>query len=136
MAEPRPLIGLAAGALAGLIAAAALAAIEAAPPPAGETAAEEDGAEPEALPAVTAPPARGDRVRYIAGAVLGGIYGLIAEYKPEARDGFAPTFGIATAALLDPLAPEDAAVEETHPAGPLAFGAVLEGIRALIAGRR
>jgi hypothetical protein len=86
-------------------------------------------------------------VHYVVGGVLGGIYGVLAEYQPEARSGFGSAYGIATAALLDEAAvpaaglgpaPEDASLA-SHAYGAashLLYGWVLEAVRSLIAGRR
>lgn len=155
---PRPLIGLMAGIAAGLVASAAMAAFQAR----ASKVIEQDGGEDPATvqaadalsEAVTGEPvpepyrkAAGTTVHYVAGAVIGGIYGLITEYRPEASAGFGSAYGIATSALLDEAAvpaldlgpaPGDTPVE-THVYGVashLVYGLVLEGVRALIAGRR
>ena len=80
---------------------------------------------------------------YITGAVIGGIYGVISEYRPEASAGFTGTYGIAAAALADPAGAlgldGDGAIAEPSPVGvasDLVFGAVLEGVRWLLGGRR
>lgn len=157
--EPRPFLGLLAGAAAGLIASAAMAAFQS---QAQKLLAEEDeagdsatvkaaDAASEALIGDPVPePYRekaGMAVHYIVGGVLGGIYGVLAEYRPEARSGFGSAYGIATAALLDEAAvpaaglapaPEDASLA-SHAYGAashLLYGWVLEGMRTLIAGRR
>ncbi|MEI9926519.1 MAG: DUF1440 domain-containing protein [Sphingomonas sp.] len=86
-------------------------------------------------------------VHYVAGAVLGGIYGVITEYRPEASAGFGSAYGMATSALLDEIAVPAAGLGpsladtpiETHAYGAashLVYGAVLEGVRWLLAGRR
>lgn len=130
-AAPRPLIGLAAGIAAGLVAAAAMSAFQAQ----AAKLLPEDDTSPD-------PPAEPGTGPYIVGAVIGGIYGVISEYRPEARDGFIGTYGIATAALADPagaLGLEDGEVAEPSPLGvasDLVFGAVLEGVRWLLGGRR
>ena len=130
-AAPRPLIGLLAGVAAGVVAAAAMAAFQAQ----ASKLLDDDGEEDE--------PA-GQSVHYITGAVMGGIYGVLTEYRPEASAGFGGTYGIVTAALLDDgaapgPAPEADAVPAETPTGVashLVFGLVLEGVRWLIAGRR
>ena len=88
----------------------------------------------------------GQAVHYLVGGVLGGIYGVLAEYKPEASAGFGSAYGIATSALLDEgavpaagLAPPPTETSlVTHMYGTashLVYGWVLESARALIAGR-
>lgn len=159
MAKPRPLLGLFAGIAAGLVASAAMAAFQA---QAEKLLPEDDSDEDPATiksadkvsEAVTGDPvpepyreASGQAVHYITGAVLGGIYGVITEYRPEASAGFGSTYGIATSALLDetlvPAADLGPGPEETplatHAYGAashLVYGLVLEGVRWLIAGRR
>ena len=127
---PRPFIGLAAGIAAGLVAAAAMSAFQARAakllPESDDTPdVPDDGAAP-----------------YIVGAVIGGIYGVISEYQPEASSGFTGTYGIAAAALADPagaLGLSDDGEVAANPVGvasDLVFGAVLEGVRWLLGGRR
>ncbi|MBN8812298.1 MULTISPECIES: DUF1440 domain-containing protein [unclassified Sphingomonas] len=155
MAKPRPFLGLLAGVAAGLVASAAMAAFQHQAAkllpedgkdaePATEKAADKAS---EALIDTPLPEPRreqaGMAVPYIAGAVLGGIYGVITEYKPEASAGFGGAYGIATSALLDEAAglapgPEDTPLAQ-HAYGAashLVYGIVLEGVRWLIAGRR
>lgn len=128
-AEPRPFIGLAAGIAAGLVAAAAMAAFQSR---ASKLIADDDAPDPEA-------PGPGP---YIVGAVIGGIYGVISEYRPDASDGFIGTYGIAAAALADPagaLGLDSDGGAEPSPVGvasDLVFGAVLEGVRWMLGGRR
>lgn len=157
--EPRPFLGLAAGIAAGLIASAAMAAFQS---QAQKLLPDEGGDEdPATLKAADAAseavmgdpvpePFRdqaGTAVHYVVGGVLGGIYGVLAEYRPEARSGFGSAYGIATAALLDEAAapalglapaPTDtpAATHAYGAASHLVYGWVLEGVRWLIAGRR
>jgi uncharacterized membrane protein YagU involved in acid resistance len=159
MAKPRPLLGLLAGVAAGLVASAAMAAFQ----HQAEKLLPEDGEDADpatvkaadvASKALTNAPVpepyreqAGQVVHYIAGAVLGGIYGVITEYKPEASAGFGSAYGIATSALLDeglvPAAdlapgPEDTPLAQ-HAYGAashLVYGIVLEGVRWLIAGKR
>lgn len=159
MAKPRPLLGLLAGVAAGLVASAAMAAVQA---QAKKLLPDEGGDEDpatvkaadkasEAILDAPVPDAyreqAGQAVHYITGAVLGGIYGVITEYKPEASAGFGSAYGIATSALLDEavvpamdLAPgPDETPLATHAYGAashLVYGIVLEGVRWLIAGRR
>ncbi|MBO9624487.1 MAG: DUF1440 domain-containing protein [Sphingomonas sp.] len=157
--EPRPLLGLMAGVAAGLIASAAMAAFQSQAqkllPDDGD---EEDPATLKAADvaseAVIGDPVpepyrdqAGTAVHYLVGGVLGGIYGVIAEYHPEARSGFGSAYGIATAALLDEAAVPAAGLgpaptetpAATHAYGAashLVYGWVLEGVRWLIAGKR
>jgi putative membrane protein len=155
---PRPFIGLMAGIAAGLVASAAMAAFQAHASKLIDQDEEGDPATVKAADAVVeaatghsvAAPHReasGQVVHYITGAVLGGIYGVLTEYRPEASAGFGGAYGVATSALLDEaavpamgLAPApDEVPAETHTYGiasHLVFGLVLEGIRSLIAGRR
>lgn len=159
MAKPRPLFGLIAGIAAGLVASAAMAAFQ---HQAGKPL-PEDGEGKDPAPRKAADRARvaviGSEVPeplrepaaqaayYIAGAVLGGIYGVIAEYRPEASAGFGGAYGVVTSALFDeglvPAAGLSPGPEETPPAqraygaaSHLVYGIVLEGVRWLIAGRR
>jgi putative membrane protein len=159
MAKPRPLLGLAAGITAGLVASAAMAAFQSrastllpddgnAEDPATVQAA--DKVSEAILDAPVPEPYRedaGQAVHYITGAVLGGIYGLITEYRPEASAGFGSAYGIVTSALLDEAAvpaaglapPPSETPVETHAYGAashLVYGVVLEGVRWLIAGKR
>ena len=136
---PRPFIGLMAGIAAGLVASAAMAAFEAG---ASKLLEHESDDAPEA-PAPSEPEDEqsSQLVRYVAGAVIGGIYGVLTEYRPEASEGFGSTYGVATATLLDDSLGFGAdATPDAAPAGGaashLVFGVVLEGVRWLIAGRR
>jgi len=159
MAKPRPLLGLLAGVAAGLVASAAMAAVQA---QARKLLPDEGGGEDPATvkaadaasEAILEAPVpdeyreqAGQAVHYITGAVLGGIYGVITEYKPEASAGFGSAYGIATSALLDEVAvpaaglapPPDETPLAEHAYGAashLVYGLVLEGVRWLIAGRR
>lgn len=128
---PRPFVGLAAGIAAGLVAAAAMSAFHA---QASKLLPEsDDSPEPEPEPGATP---------YIVGAVIGGIYGVLTEYRPEASQGFTATYGIAAAALADPSgplgleAPDEDGPSPVGIASSLVFGAVLEGVRWLLGGRR
>lgn len=155
---PRPLVGLAAGVTAGLVASAAMAAFQA---QAQKLLPDQGGdADPATLKAadaaseiVTGDPVpepyreqAGQAVHYLVGGVLGGIYGVLAEYKPEASAGFGTAYGIATSALLDegvvpatgltPPPTETSLVTHMYgTASHLVFGWVLESVRTLIAGR-
>ncbi|RYD51602.1 MAG: DUF1440 domain-containing protein [Sphingomonadales bacterium] len=157
MRRPRPFLGLAAGIAAGLVASAAMAAFQGQ----ARKLLPESDADPATVKAadvvteaVTGDPvpdaqreASGQLVHYVTGAVLGGLYGVLTEYRSEASAGFGSAYGIATAALLDEVAvpvadlgpaPQDTQLA-THAYGAashLVYGWVLEGVRALIAGRR
>ncbi|WP_448662036.1 DUF1440 domain-containing protein [Sphingomonas sp. CJ20] len=156
---PRPFLGLAAGIAAGLVASAAMAAFQSqAAKLLPEDGTDEDPATVKAADVVSeavtgdkvpAPHREeaGQAVHYVVGAVLGGIYGVIAEYRPEARSGFGSAYGIATAALLDEGAVSATGLGPAPTETPLAthaygaashlvYGWVLEGIRTLLVGRR
>lgn len=157
MAKPRPFIGLLAGVAAGLVASAAMAAFQsAAEPLLPESDEDPSTVETADMPgeaatgaSVPSPhrEASGMAVQYIAGAVMGGIYGVLTEYRPEASAGFGSAYGIATSTLLDEAAvpaldlgsdPSEAPLE-SHlygVASHLVYGIVLEGVRRLIGGRR
>lgn len=155
---PRPWIGLLAGVAAGVVASAAMAAFQSL---ASDVLDQDSGEDPatvkaadkvsEAVTGDAVPQpyreASGQLVHYVVGAVMGGIYGVLTEYRPEASAGFGSAYGVATAALLDEaavpaldLAPDASETPpETHAYGiasHLIFGVVLEGVRWLIAGRR
>ena len=159
MAKPRPLLGLLAGVAAGLVASAAMAAFQhQAEKLLPEEGGDEDPATVKAVDQASAALAgapvpepwrepAGLAVQYVAGAVLGGIYGVITEYKPEASAGFGGAYGIATSALLDEAAVPAAGLAPGPDGTPLArhaygvashlvYGIVLEGVRWLIAGKR
>jgi putative membrane protein len=155
--QPRPFLGLIAGVAAGVVAAAAMAAFQSL----ASNLVEDSDAEPatekaadavsEVVTGHTLPAekreAGGQMVHYVVGAVMGGIYGVLTEYRPEASAGFGSAYGVATSALLDEtavpaldLGPDADEVDlGTHAYGlasHLVFGVVLEGIRWLIAGKR
>jgi putative membrane protein len=157
MAKPRPFLGLLAGVAAGLVASAAMAAFQ----HAAEKLLPGDDKDPatvkaadKASEAILDAPVpdeyreqAGQAVHYITGAVLGGIYGVITEYQPDASAGFGSAYGIATSALLDEIAVPAAGLApgledtplEVHAYGAashLVYGIVLEGVRWLIAGKR
>ncbi|RYE02499.1 MAG: DUF1440 domain-containing protein [Sphingomonadales bacterium] len=159
MAKPRPFLGLLAGVAAGLVASAAMAAFQAqAQKLLPDNESEDDPATVKAADklseAVTGGPVpapdregAGQAVHYVTGAVLGGIYGVLTEYRSEASTGFGSAYGVITSALLDetlvPAADLGPGPEETSlathaygAASHLVYGWVLEGVRALIAGRR
>lgn len=158
MSKPRPFLGLLAGVAAGLVASAAMAAFQAQaqkllPDPDDEDPSTVKAADLASEAVIGNPvpePYReqaGQAVHYIAGAVIGGIYGVITEYRPEARSGFGSAYGIATSVLLDEAAVPAAGLADGPEETPLAehaygvashlvYGWVLEGVRWLIAGRR
>lgn len=43
--------------------------------------------------------AAGEAVHYMFGAMLGGAYGLLAEYRPEVTKGYGTLFGLGSAAF-------------------------------------
>lgn len=160
VAKPRPLLGLFAGVAAGLIASAAMAAFQGQAQKLlpDEGGGDEDPATVKAADkvseAVVGEPvpepyreSAGQAVHYVTGAVLGGIYGVLTEYRSEASAGFGSAYGVITSALLDEAlvpaadlgpAPQDTSLA-THAYGAashLVYGWVLEGVRALLAGRR
>ena len=154
---PRPFLGLLAGVAAGLVASAAMAAFQSQAqkllPESEEDPATIKAAD-KASAIVTGEPvpkryrdSSGQLVHYLTGAALGGVYGVLTEYRAEASAGFGSAFGIATSALLDEVAvpaadlgpaPQDTplAIHAYGAASHLVYGWVLEGVRALIAGRR
>jgi uncharacterized membrane protein YagU involved in acid resistance len=155
----RPFVGLVAGIAAGLVASAAMAAFQS---QAGKLLPDDGGDEDPstvqaadvASKAITGDPvpephreASGRMVHFVVGAVMGGIYGVLTEYRPEASAGFGSAYGIATSTLLDEAAvpaldlgpAPDEAPAESHiygVASHVVFGIVLEGVRRLIAGKR
>lgn len=158
--QPRPLLGLAAGVAAGLIASAAMAAFQSQAskllPDEGDSDADPATVKAadqvslattgDKVPEPYREPA-GQLVHYVVGGVLGGIYGVLTEYRAEASAGFGSAYGVATAALLDEGAVSAAGLGPSPTETPLAthaygaashlvYGWVLEGIRSLIAGRR
>lgn len=89
----------------------------------------------------------GRAVHYATGALLGAIYGVVTEYRPAAASGFGGAYGLATSLVLDegvvPAAglsdaPWDAPLSShgTGIASHLVYGVALEGVRALLGGRR
>ena len=156
---PRPLVGLFAGVAAGLAASAAMALFQAkAAPLFGADEGKGDPATVKAADAVATgvkgsplpkewrPPA-GQLVHYAVGAGLGGLYGLITEYRPGASAGFGSAYGVVTSALLDEGAvpavglggkpwETPLGVHGYGLASHLVYGTVLEGARALLGGRR
>lgn len=160
MAKARPLLGLVAGVAAGLVASALMEAFQnraakLLPEDGGEDSAPAtEKAADRVSEAVTDAPlapeqrqAAGRTVHYLTGAAVGGLYGVLTEYRPEASSGFGGAYGIATSLLLDEIAvpaadlgdaPEDTsfATQAYGVASHVVFGLALEGFRRLIAGRR
>ncbi len=159
MSRPRPFIGLFAGIAAGLAASVAMAAFQSlAAKPFGQDQSDDDpatvkAADKVAVAASGAPvpdayrAQAGQAVHYLTGAAVGGLYGVLAEYRPGATTGFGSLYGIATSALLDETvvpvaglgaAPWDApaASHAYGAAAHLVYGTALEGARVLLGGRR
>lgn len=158
MSHPRPVLGLFAGIAAGLIASAAMAAFQSvAAKPFGQDQSDDDPATVKAADKVAiattgrqVPDAyrasAGQAVHYLTGAALGGLYGVLTEYRPGAAAGFGSVYGVATSLLLDEAtvpaiglgsAPwdTDAATHAYGATAHLVFGAALEGARSLLGGR-
>jgi putative membrane protein len=85
----------------------------------------------------------GPVVHYAFGALMGGLYGAVAEYAPSARTGFGTGFGSALFAGADLVAvpalnlsgsSADAPVSTlaTPFAAHLVYGAITEGVRRLV----
>lgn len=152
--NPAPLRGLAAGIAAGLVASLAMnlfqkAWASAVPTPrSGDDPATVKAAQKISRVATGAyvskadKAAAGDAVHYLFGAVLGGAYGLIAEYRPEVTKGHGSLFGAASAGL-DELGvpavglsgPPTEFIAATHAyalASHIVFGTVTEATRRLV----
>lgn len=156
---PRPLLGLFAGIAAGVVASAAMVAFQSAAarlvPSDGS---DEDPATVKAADRVSqvatgepvAEPHRaaaGQAVHFLVGATLGGIYGVLAEYRPATRRGFGGAYGLVTSVLLDETALPAAGLGAAPWQASLAshgyglashmvYGIALEGTRTLLAGDR
>ena len=86
--------------------------------------------------------AAGNAVHYLFGALLGGAYGLLAEYRPEVTKGYGTLFGAASAVFDEvavPVAglsgpPTDfpAATHAYALASHVVFGGVTEATRRLV----
>ncbi|MBO9712298.1 DUF1440 domain-containing protein [Sphingomonas sp.] len=127
--EPRPLLGLIAGVAAGVVASAAMAAFRAGTQQLIEHAEGEAVAVPEPDPRIQA-------AHYVAGGVIGGIYGVLSEYSADASTGFGTAYAVAASALVEGTLKPEGGGEPADAASHLVYGAVLEGLRWLIAGRR
>ena len=152
--NPDPLRGLAAGIAAGLVASLAMNLFQKAwasalpPPSSGDDPATVKAAQ-HASRAATGEyfakedkDAAGNAVHYLFGALLGGAYGLIAEYRPEVTKGFGTLFGAASAAfdevgvpaagLSGPPTELSAATHAYALASHVVFGGVTEATRRLV----
>lgn len=89
----------------------------------------------------------GRAVHYATGAILGAIYGVVTEYQPKAASGFGGAYGLATSLVVDETAVPAAGLSEPPWQTPLSshgfglashmvYGVALEGVRALLGGRR
>ncbi len=108
---PAPLRGLAAGIAAGLVASLAMNLFQKgwasvlAPPSTGDDPATVKAAQKMSRAATGKffasedKQAAGEATHYLFGAMLGGAYGLIAEYRPEVTAGRGTLFGAASTAL-------------------------------------
>ena len=89
--------------------------------------------------------AAGDAVQYLFGAVLGGAYGLLAEYRPGVTTGFGTLFGLGSAAFDEVVVPAaglskpptdfPAATHVYALASHVMFGGVAEATRRLVRAR-
>ena len=139
-ASPRPAIGLVAGIAAGLAVSATLAALQKrAARPRRESAADKALTVPEPDPV-------SGLTHYLMGGMLGGVYGVLAEYRPNAPAGFGTALGLASAALSDKLAVRTRKARGDAPHAPVApsynqalflmYGITLDGFRALLTRKR
>ena len=86
--------------------------------------------------------AAGEAVHYLFGALLGGAYGLLAEYRPEVTTGSGTAFGAVSAAfdeigvpvagLSGPPTESPAATHIYALASHVVFGSVTEATRRLV----
>ena len=152
--EPAPFRGLAAGIAAGLVASLAMnlfqkAWAKALPPPgSGDDPATVKAAQ-RASRAATGEyfakedkEAAGNAVHYLFGAVLGGAYGLLAEYRPEVTSGYGTLFGLGSATFDEAAVPAvgmsgpptdfSAATHAYALASHVVFGTVTEATRRLV----
>ncbi len=159
MSHPRPVLGLFAGIAAGLIASVAMAAFQSlAAKPFGQDQSDDDPATVKAADKVALAttgrqvpedhrPQAGQAVHYLTGAALGGLYGVLTEYRPGAAAGFGSLYGAATSLFLDEAAVPAAGLGSapwetgvaTHAYGAaahLVFGVALEGARSVLGGRQ
>ena len=151
---PHPLRGLAAGIAAGLVASLAMNLFQKAW--AANLPLPSSGDDPETVKAaqrvnraatgkyfaVKDKEAAGNAVHYLFGAVLGGAYGLLAEYRPEVTKGYGTLLGVASAAfdevgvpavgLSGPPTDFPAATHAYGLASHIMFGGVTEATRQLV----
>ena len=134
MAKPRPVVGLLSGIAAGLVASAAMSLFRKQSSRLIEQSSDGSSADGE-----TAPPHHdkaAEAIHYAVGAALGGMYGLLTEYQPDASSGFGTAYGVATATILDqvtsPAEPAPDAAPVRNAVSHLVFGVVLEGMRTLL----
>ena len=152
--EPDPLRGLAAGVAAGLVASLAMNMFQklwaaALPmPSSGDDPATVQAAQRISRAATGSyfakddKEAAGDAVHYLFGAVLGGAYGLLAEYRPEVTKGYGVMFGAAAAGLDEFVVPAAGLSKPptdfppaTHTyalASHVVFGGVTDAVRRLV----
>ena len=152
--DPAPLRGLAAGIAAGLVGSLAMnlfqkAWAKAVPlPSSGDDPATVKAAQRASRAATGRFFAKEDKetagnaVHYLFGAVLGGAYGLLAEYRPELTTGYGTLFGAASAAFdevgvpaADLSGPPTDFAAATHAyalASHVVFGGVTEATRRLV----
>ena len=154
---PDPIRGLAAGIAAGLVASLAMNLFQkawaAALPMPGD---EDDPATVKAAQRVSRAAtgeyfanenkeAAGEAIHYLFGAVLGGAYGLLAEYRPEVTKGYGTLFGLGSA-VFDEVAVPAAGLSKsptdfpaaTHAyalASHIVFGGVTEATRQAVRAR-
>ena len=152
--NPDPIRGLAAGIAAGLVASLAMNLFQkawaAALPMPGD---QDDPATVKAAQRVSRAAtgeyfanenkeAAGEAIHYLFGAVLGGAYGLLAEYRPEVTKGYGTLFGLGSA-VFDEVAVPAAGLSKpptdfpavTHAyalASHSVFGGVAEATRRLL----
>lgn len=153
-ARSAPLRGLAAGIAAGLVASLAMNLFQKAwasalpPPSSGEDPATVKAAQKASCAATGEYFAKQDKkvagnaVHYLFGAMLGGAYGLLAEYRPEVTTGYGTLFGLGSAAfdeigvpaagLSAPPADFPAATHAYALASHILFGGVTEATRRLV----
>ena len=152
--NPDPLRGLAAGIAAGLVASLAMNLFQKAwasalpMPGAGDDPATVKAAQKTSRAATGEyfakedKEAAGNAVHYAFGALLGGAYGLLAEYRPEVTKGFGTLFRAASAAfdevgvpavgLSGPPTDFPAATHAYGLGSHIVFGGVTEATRRLV----